>query len=87
MGPPAAVYGDPEDGSLLPIEEEHGAPRVTFQAGARADGTPRRLTEQGPIKDGGQFTDTPRDCEAYWGHKGGSTPFLQPFKPGGLGQE
>lgn len=38
--PQHAVYGDPEDGSLLPVEEEHWVPRVTFQAGARADGTP-----------------------------------------------
>ena len=82
-----AMCGDPKDGSLLPSEEEHGVPRVTFQAGARADGTPRRVTEQGPVKDDGQFTDTPRDCEACWGHTGVSTPFLQPFRPEGLGQE
>ena len=87
MGPPACCVWGPR--GWKPSARWGGTLGTQSHLPGRSKGRwhTRRLTEQGPIKDGGQFTDTPRDCEACWGHKGGSTPFLQPFKPGGLGQE
>lgn len=74
-----AVWG-PQGGSLLSIEEEHGYPESPSGQGARSDGTPRRVTGTGPMKDVMKaHRQTQRDCEACWRHKDGSTSFCSPL--------